>query len=74
MAATMGSQPESEMTAGSEMITSGSGTDNKPENDLDPNLLTSEEKKKTPHPRAEMTDPVRRRRIHPPGNRRGVRR
>lgn len=48
MAATMGSQPESEMTAGSEMITSGSGTNNKPENDLDPNLLTSEEKKKTP--------------------------
>ena len=48
MAATMGSQPESEMTAGSEMITSGSGINNKPENDLDPNLLTSEEKKKTP--------------------------
>ena len=42
----MGSQPESEMTAGSEMITSGSGTNNKPENDLDPNLLTSEEKRK----------------------------
>lgn len=48
MAAITSPQPESEMTTESEITIPGSGAANKPENDLDPNLLTPEEKKKTP--------------------------